>query len=160
MLRITIIAVGKLKDDAEAGLYSRYVTRLGALSRNVSIGPVSTIELAESKHAAAAQRKAAEAGEILRRIPPGFTVAALDERGKMLTTPEFTDWLRMHRDAGEPGVAFLLGGPDGHGAAAVEAGTPIALGRMTLPHGLARVILAEQLYRAACILSNHPYHRE
>ncbi len=57
-------------------------------------------------------------------------------------------------------MAFLIGGPDGHGSALLDAATlKLSLGAMTLPHGLARIVLAEQLYRAATILSGHPYHR-
>jgi 23S rRNA (pseudouridine1915-N3)-methyltransferase len=57
-------------------------------------------------------------------------------------------------------MAFLIGGPDGHGAAALEgAALKLSLGSMTLPHGMARAVLIEQLYRAATILSGHPYHR-
>jgi 23S rRNA (pseudouridine1915-N3)-methyltransferase len=84
---------------------------------------------------------------------------ALDERGREMTTSELARWLEARRSDGRD-VAFLIGGADGlaesakHGAQAT-----LRLSAMTLPHGLTRVLLAEQLYRAASILENHPYHR-
>ncbi|MGD8423004.1 MAG: 23S rRNA (pseudouridine(1915)-N(3))-methyltransferase RlmH, partial [Methyloceanibacter sp.] len=63
-------------------------------------------------------------------------------------------------DSAVPGLAFVLGGPDGLGQAVVDRATLLlSLGAMTLPHGLARIVLAEQLYRAMTIIAGHPYHR-
>jgi 23S rRNA (pseudouridine1915-N3)-methyltransferase len=84
----------------------------------------------------------------------------LDESGKALSSEAFAKWLAQTRDGGCKGLAFLIGGPDGHGAEAVQgAALKLSLGAMTLPHGIARAVLIEQLYRAATILSGHPYHR-
>jgi 23S rRNA (pseudouridine1915-N3)-methyltransferase len=85
---------------------------------------------------------------------------ALDERGREFTTAELARWLAAQRQDGRD-IAFLIGGADGLAAAAKSgAELPLRLSAMTLPHGLARVLLAEQLYRASSILHNHPYHRE
>jgi len=89
-----------------------------------------------------------------RRLPAGVRVIALDERGKELTTREFASLL------GQPS-AFLIGGPDGLSEQSKKAAAMvIRLSAMTLPHALAQVVLLEQLYRAASLLTNHPYHRE
>ena len=105
------------------------------------------------------QLMAAEAARIERALPRGAFRVALDERGRELTTAELARWLDARRQDGRD-VAFLIGGADG-----LDQGTKrgaeatLRLSALTLPHGLARVLLAEQLYRAASILENHPYHR-
>jgi 23S rRNA (pseudouridine1915-N3)-methyltransferase len=101
----------------------------------------------------------AEAVRIGRVVPRGAFVAALDERGREMTTSELARWLDLRRQDGRD-VAFLVGGADGLAADAKRGAQAVMrLSAMTLPHGLARVLLAEQLYRAASILENHPYHR-
>jgi 23S rRNA (pseudouridine1915-N3)-methyltransferase len=88
------------------------------------------------------------------RIPKGVRLIALDERGRELTTRQFANLLA------EPS-AFLIGGPDGLSDESKKAAAlVIRLSAMTLPHALAQVVLLEQLYRAASLLTNHPYHRE
>jgi 23S rRNA (pseudouridine1915-N3)-methyltransferase len=85
---------------------------------------------------------------------------ALDGKGRALASTEFAALLARHSDNGIKTAAFLIGGPDGHGSAALSAAhLKLSLGAFTLPHGLARVVLAEQLYRAATIRAGHPYHR-
>jgi 23S rRNA (pseudouridine1915-N3)-methyltransferase len=84
----------------------------------------------------------------------------LDERGRTMSSAEFAQYLGTRRDDGIKHAALLLGGPDGHAASLrSSAQLPLSLGPMTLPHGLARVVLVEQIYRAITILSGHPYHR-
>ena len=102
----------------------------------------------------------AEAEELLAAVPPGAALVALDERGRDLTSEALADQLGRWRDEGARAAAFLIGGPDGLGAAARErASLVLSLGRMTWPHMLVRAMLAEQLYRATTILAGHPYHR-
>lgn len=109
---------------------------------------------------AVAHLLAAEAERIRRSVPSGAHRVALDERGRELSSFQFAHWLEARFQEGRD-VAFLLGGADGL-AQAVKSSAEfeLRLSAMTLPHGLARVLLAEQLYRAASILRNHPYHRE
>jgi 23S rRNA (pseudouridine1915-N3)-methyltransferase len=84
----------------------------------------------------------------------------LEPTGKSLTSEAFAAFLRDTRDGGAKTCLFLIGGPDGHGESVLTtASLKLSLGALTLPHGLARVVLVEQLYRAATILSGHPYHR-
>ena len=105
------------------------------------------------------QLMAAEAARIERAVPRGALVVALDERGREMTTSDLARWLDARRQDGRD-VAFLIGGADGLADATKRgAEATLRLSAMTLPHGLARVLLAEQLYRAASILENHPYHR-
>ena len=101
----------------------------------------------------------AEAGRLLRAVPRGAARVALDERGREFTTAELARWLAAQRQDGRD-IAFLIGSADGLAPAAKSAEQVLRLSAMTLPHGLARVLLAEQLYRAVAILNHHPYHRE
>lgn len=102
----------------------------------------------------------AEAARLLERCPRGARLVALDEHGIEVTTRELADrlagWMREGGD-----VALLIGGADGLARTLLEqADTRLALSRLTLPHALARVLLVEQLYRAASLLAGHPYHRD
>ena len=98
--------------------------------------------------------KPSAAGKIRKEIPKNTRLVALDERGKDLTTKQFAALL------GEP-TAFLIGGADGlDPALKKEASLLLRLSSLTLPHALAQVVLCEQLYRAATLLTGHPYHRE
>ena len=101
-----------------------------------------------------------EAARLQAALPQGCLRIALDERGSEFTSAALAQWL--NRQAGEGrDLAFLIGGPDGLSPALLPgAGLRMRLSAFTLPHGLARVLLAEQLYRAASILAGHPYHRE
>jgi 23S rRNA (pseudouridine1915-N3)-methyltransferase len=157
-MRVLIAAVGRLKDGAETVLVDRYVERLAP--RIGGIGPVSIVEIPEARQSSTAPRQADEAGRLLRAAAKADFRIALDERGKALSSDAFAKLLGRKRDDGIAILAFLIGGPDGHGKAARDAADlTLSLGPMTLPHGLARVVLAEQIYRAVTILSGHPYHR-
>jgi 23S rRNA (pseudouridine1915-N3)-methyltransferase len=159
-MRLMLAAVGRLKDEAERALYDKYRSRFDTAGRSLSLGPLSLVELIEGKAATAELRKADEAGRLLKACAGAGAIVALDERGRTLSSEAFAQWLRDRRDGGEKSVAFLIGGPDGHGEAVLrEAGLKLSLGPMTLPHGLARIVLAEQLYRAATLIAGHPYHR-
>jgi 23S rRNA (pseudouridine1915-N3)-methyltransferase len=159
-VKIQIVAVGRLKDGPERALFGRYAERLQGLVRAASFGPLSVVELNESRASSAEARRLAEARQLLARTPGEGRIVALDERGETMTSPAFARRLESWRDNGAPCVGFLIGGPDGHGREALErAGLVLSLGPMTFPHGLARVVLMEQLYRAATLSANHPYHR-
>jgi 23S rRNA (pseudouridine1915-N3)-methyltransferase len=155
-MRLTIIAVGRLKAGPEHELVEAYAKRLkGSPAR---LGPLTIHEIDERKDAAAQSRTLAE---LLAGMAPAAKIVALDERGDALTTRAFADRLALWRDDGVPDAAFLIGGADGLSALARErAHLTISLGRLTFPHLLARALIAEQLYRAASLLSGHPYHRE
>lgn len=159
-MRLSIVAVGRLKDGPERDLYLKYAKRIDEAGRGVALGPLALAEIAEGRQAGAAARQADEAARLLARAEAGDLVVLLDERGKAMTSEAFARWLGARRDEGRRSAAFLVGGPDGHGEAVRKrADLTLSLGPMTLPHGLARIVLAEQLYRAATILAGHPYHR-
>jgi 23S rRNA (pseudouridine1915-N3)-methyltransferase len=104
--------------------------------------------------------RAAEADLLGRAIPQDAVAVALDEGGKLMTSPEFAHCLARWRDSGRGDVAFVIGGADGLAPDLRDrADLLLSFGRMVWPHLLARVMLAEQLYRAAAILAGRPYHR-
>jgi 23S rRNA (pseudouridine1915-N3)-methyltransferase len=159
-MRLVIAAVGRLKDGPERELLARYRERFGDLGKRLGLGPAVWHELPESRGAAAAKRYAEEGAALLKLARDADTIMALDERGKALTSQAFAGLLGKIRDDGAGTLAILVGGPDGLAPEVREAAQiKLSLGAMTLPHGLARIVLAEQLYRAATILAGHPYHR-
>jgi len=160
-LRLLIAAVGKLKQGPERELCAHYFGRAEALGRSLGLSPLSSLELAESRAPEASGRRAAEADALLSKLPNDYAVISLDPGGRQLSSEDFAAAVAARRDAGETaGLAFVLGGPDGLGKAVLDRDVlSLSLGPMTLPHGLARIVLAEQLYRAMTILAGHPYHR-
>jgi 23S rRNA (pseudouridine1915-N3)-methyltransferase len=160
-MRIVIAAVGRLKDGAERELQDRYVKRLGQSGRGLGLAPIDLVEVPEGRADTAVLRQADEAARLLKLAGTCEIIAALDEGGQSMSSRSFAGLIGRHRDNGVQSLAFLIGGPDGQGAEALQkAQLKLSLGPMTLPHGLARIVLAEQLYRAATILANHPYHRD
>jgi 23S rRNA (pseudouridine1915-N3)-methyltransferase len=158
-MRIAIAAVGRLKDGPERELFQRYWTRLEGMGRKLALGPLAITEINESRASSVDARRTEEATKLLAAVTSG-DVVLLDETGRMFPSETFALDLRRRRDAGVAGVTFLIGGPDGHGDSVRERATlKLSLGPMTLPHGLARVVLAEQLYRAGTLIAGHPYHR-
>lgn len=102
---------------------------------------------------------AAEAQRLRAAAAAATTIVALDERGQDWTTAQFAEHLRTWRDAAQT-VAFMIGGPDGLDADLRRAARlQLRLSSFTLPHAMARILLAEQLYRAWSVLAQHPYHR-
>ena len=108
-----------------------------------------------------AQRARDEEGErLLQRVPAGFRTIALDERGRMLDSPAFSTHLDNQRVASRSGVAFLIGGAFGHSAQLLQnVDEKLSLSPLTLPHSLALVVLAEQIYRAKTLIRGEPYHK-
>jgi len=159
-MRLVIAAVGKLKQGPERELNAHYLGRAEALGRKLGLSPLSVIEVAESKAPTAPVRTEAEAKTLLAKLPPSYKIICLDRGGDQLGSDAFARALAKFRDEGAQGLAFLVGGADGLGLAALfKADQVLSLGPMTLPHGLARIVLAEQIYRAETILAGHPYHR-
>lgn len=158
-MRLTVAAIGRLKQGPEKDLFAHYWQRLEAAGRTVAFAPLRLEELAEARATSADARKRDEA-ERLRKAAGEAEIVALDGRGKALASEALAAWIKSRRDGGAKEIAFLIGGPDGHGTTALEAAQlRLSLGPLTLPHGLARIVLAEQLYRAATIIAGHPYHR-
>ncbi len=159
-MRLTITAVGRLKAGPERDLVDRYAKRLRAPSGPTGIGPLDIREIAQSRRGSAVERCDEEARSLAAAVPATATLVALDEKGDAISTEALAALLETARDTGTGHLVFAIGGPDGHGSAVRERAQRIlSLGPMTLPHGLVRIVLAEQLYRAVTILSGHPYHR-
>ena len=159
-MRLLIAAVGKLKDDSDREMCERYVKRFSQVGRGLGLGPLEVAELIEAKQPTAEGRKNDEAARLTKIAGTADFTIALDVAGRAMTSEQFAAFLAKERDSGAKQAAFLIGGPDGHGDAVLTpARYKLSLSVMTLPHGLARIVLAEQLYRAATILSGHPYHR-
>ncbi|MEM7723366.1 MAG: 23S rRNA (pseudouridine(1915)-N(3))-methyltransferase RlmH [Pseudomonadota bacterium] len=155
-MKVHICAVGRLRSGPEASLIDDYLTRFDKTGHalGLSLGDVHQVE----------DRKGggmlAEAELLRRAVPRGGTIWVLDERGRMVTSPDFAKALAEVRDRGSSDLAICIGGPDGlHPDFRNDAATAISFGPMVWPHMLARVMLSEQLYRAASILAGSPYHR-
>lgn len=159
-MRLIIAAIGKLKDDSDRDMCDRYVKRFTQTGRSIGLGPLEVAELLESKQPSAEARKNDEAARLLKIAGSPDLTVALEVTGQQIGSEQLAAFLAKERDGGVKQAAFLIGGPDGHGAAVLaQAKIKLSLSTMTLPHGLARIVLAEQLYRAATILTGHPYHR-
>jgi 23S rRNA (pseudouridine1915-N3)-methyltransferase len=154
-MRFLVVAVGhRMPGWVDAG-FAAYAGRMPREAR------VELIALKPAARGAPRERLLeTEAKSILAALPARCTRVALDERGALLSTMDLVRRIERWRQGGRD-VAFVLGGADGL-ADSVRKSAELAwsLSPLTLPHGLARVVLAEQLYRALSILHNHPYHRE
>jgi len=155
-MRVTICAVGRLRAGPERAICEDYLTRFDRTGRALGLGPATIVEV-EDKKSVGMQ---AEAVLLSRVIPDAARLCVLDERGELVTSPAFADWLADWRDQGRD-AAFVIGGADGlDPALRLRADRALSFGRMVWPHMLVRVMLTEQLYRAATILAGAPYHRE
>ncbi|GHC27169.1 23S rRNA (pseudouridine1915-N3)-methyltransferase [Gemmobacter caeni] len=155
-MRVHLCAVGRLRAGPERDLIDDYTTRFDRTGRALALGPFTEHEVEDRKGGG----MEAEAALLERALPSGALLVTLDERGKLLSSPEFADHLAKWRDGGRQDVAFVIGGADGIAPALrARADFSISFGKMVWPHMLVRVMLTEQLYRAASILSGAPYHR-
>lgn len=155
-MRLHLVAVGRLRAGPERDLIDDYRNRFDRTGRPLALGPLTEHEVEDRKGGG----MEAEAELISRALPAGALLVTLDERGKLLSSPEFAADLARWRDGGRQDVAFVIGGADGIAPALrARADASISFGRMVWPHMLVRVMLAEQLYRAATILAGSPYHR-
>lgn len=151
-MRIAVFAIGKGRGNPAMRIFDDFMQRLP--------WPYELKELQEKRPLETVQLKAREAELLLGAIPERAITVALDGGGKMLSSRDFACQLGGWRDDGVASVAFLIGGAEGHGEAVLKrADLRLSLGAMTWPHILVRAMLAEQLWRAASILSGHPYHR-
>lgn len=154
-MRIDVAVVGRLRNGPESAMVQDYLDRFAKAGRSLGLPPVAITEVEDKRGGG----MAAEAELLMRAIPPGAALVVLDERGEQPTSVEFArrlaDWRDQARD-----LCLVIGGADGlDPALRARADWQISLGRMVWPHMLVRVMLAEQLYRAATILAGSPYHR-
>ncbi len=155
-MRISIVAVGRLRAGPEKTLLDDYLTRFDRTGRSLGLGPARVIEVEDKKNAG----MGAEAALLRKALPKDAVICTLDERGRVMSSPDFAKKLGGWRDAGRQDLALIIGGADGIDPnLRAEADFSISFGAMVWPHMLVRVMLSEQLYRAATILSGGPYHR-
>ena len=159
-MRVAVHAVGRMKAGPESELAARYLDRFAKAGGGIGLDFAGVTEIAESRATTAAERQRAESAILASSLAAGAALVLLDERGRNLTSQELAMRIAAIRDGGAKSLTVAIGGPDGHDPGLRDrADIVIALGAQTWPHQLVRVMLAEQLYRVATILSGHPYHR-
>ncbi len=155
-MRLHLCAVGRLRAGPERALVDDYMQRFDRTGRPLGLGPLTEHEVEDKRGGG----MAAEAALLERAVPAGAVLAVLDERGRTLDSPGFARLIAGWRDAGRQDAAFVIGGADGVAPELrARAEVAVSFGAMVWPHMLVRVMLAEQLYRAATILAGSPYHR-
>jgi 23S rRNA (pseudouridine1915-N3)-methyltransferase len=155
-VRVIIAAVGKPRHPALAAAIEDYEARASRY------WPLEVREVREhpARGAGADEVRSREGERLIAGIAPGAHLVACDAGGREMTSQEFSDWLQQQRERGAHDVAFLIGGAYGLDAPLRDrAATRLAFSRWTLPHELARLVLAEQLYRAGTIVRGEPYHK-
>ena len=154
-MKITLLCVGKLGSAPEPLLAKDYAARATAAGRVLGLGPVEIVEVESRKPG-----KPAEAEALLARLD-GAHLIACDEHGPTLSSRDFAGLIGRLRDDGERKLTLVIGGADGLDASVLAAAKArLSFGAQTWPHALARVMLAEQVYRAVTIVAGSPYHRD
>jgi len=159
-MKVAILAIGRMKAGPEKELCDDYLARARAMGRSCGITALDTRDFSESGLDEPDSRRKAEARTLMASLKPSSFHILLDERGRALKSSDFAALLRREIEGGAGEIVFSIGGPDGHAESIrASANFTLSLGLMTWPHRLARVMLAEQIYRAVTIIVNHPYHR-
>lgn len=159
-MRVGLFAVGRLKAGPEKDLAARYLDRFAKAGPAIGLELGKIVEVGESRAGNADTRKREEAAMLEKALPDGAVLILLDERGKSLDSLAFADLVAGFRDGGKRDLMIAIGGADGLDPALhARADATLCMGKLTWPHQLVRILLAEQLYRAVTILSGHPYHR-
>jgi 23S rRNA (pseudouridine1915-N3)-methyltransferase len=157
---VAVHAVGRMKAGAEQQLAERYFQRFAKSGPAIGLEFSGVSEIAEGRAQSADERRRDEADRLRAQFAKGSALIVLDERGRNLASPELARKIGDLRDGGRRNLAFIVGGPDGLDPALRDgAELVLSFGLLTWPHQLVRIMLAEQLYRIATILSGHPYHR-
>ena len=157
-LKFSVIAIGKLKAEYARLGCAQFSQRLSRLFR---VEHIEVKDIRRGRGGNVSKWKDEEARLIRGHIPRGALIVALDERGREWTSTEFAQWIDEQQNRSTSHIVFILGGPDGlQDELRRSAHRVWSLGRLTLPHEMARLLLFEQLYRAGSLLNGHPYHRE
>lgn len=159
-MRLTIIAIGRMKQGPERELAERYRQRAADAGSRLGLRSLDIREIAESRARDAPTRLAEEAAAIAALVGAESILMTLDARGKNLDSADLARKIGDWRDDGAPEIVFVIGGADGLSPQLVrQSRLCLAFGAATWPHQLVRVMLLEQIYRAMTILGGHPYHR-
>ena len=159
-MRLSVIAIGRMKSGPERELVERYLKRCRASGPAIGWQGFEVSEFSESRKNTAPLRKSEEAKAILGTLPTGASLIALDEAGSNRTSEKFALNIARLSEQGTGHLGFVIGGPDGLAESVrSSAAHVLSFSPLTWPHQLVRIMLAEQLYRATTILAGHPYHR-
>ncbi|MEM7570606.1 MAG: 23S rRNA (pseudouridine(1915)-N(3))-methyltransferase RlmH [Pseudomonadota bacterium] len=157
MLKISVIAIGRMGRGPEAELAQHYANQFSSLHNRWRL---TMVEIDDRKAPSDNSRKRWDADQIFSKCGDDAALISLDERGKAMSSLGFAQTLARFEDQARP-VCFAIGGPDGlDDSVRKRSDHCFSFGTLTWPHRLVRVMLAEQLYRAAAIDAGHPYHRE
>ena len=160
LMRLVVISIGRLKQGPERELAERYRERFDDLGRKLGFRGLEIHEIPESRARDTATRMAEEASAISAATPAKSVLVALDERGDNIDSTAFARHLGRWRDEQVASAIFAIGGADGLSPdLRRKSRLSLAFGSATWPHQMVRVMLLEQVYRAATILAGHPYHR-
>jgi 23S rRNA (pseudouridine1915-N3)-methyltransferase len=153
-MKITILTIGKFRNqDPAQELFLEYKKRLN--------WKIELKELELKGNLQGETLKIKEGELLLSKVPNGSKIIALDEKGKMFSSPEFADIIRNYGNQGSSDLSFIIGGADGLSAELKQkADLILSFSKMTFPHLMIRIFLIEQIYRANTIISGHPYHRQ
>ena len=157
---VRLLVVGRLKAGPEHDLCERYLDRAHRAGARLGLRGFAVREIAESRAQRTQDRIAEEQAALLPIMAEAGRIVCLDAGGDLIGSEAFAEALKRDADAAVTQTTFVIGGPDGLGPDILgRAHRRLSFGRVTWPHQLARVLLAEQLYRAITIISGHPYHR-
>ena len=159
-MKILVAAIGKMRAGPEAILVKAYLARANNVGRNIGFSGPDIVELDAPNNVSGSERRSREGDLLLKAARRHERLFLLDETGDNLSSENLAELLRITRDHGVAGAAFMIGGADGHGQEIKKLATrTLSFGAATWPHMLVRAMLVEQLYRVMTILAGHPYHR-
>jgi 23S rRNA (pseudouridine1915-N3)-methyltransferase len=160
-VRILLCCVGRSARAPEQQLCDAYVERARGIGTRLGFTKTALCIVDTSRAASTPARMKEEGEKLIRYVPEGGHVIALDVAGRARGSEDFAKHLAALRDRGLRDAAFVIGGPDGLAPKLRDgAAEKLSLGPQTWPHLLVRAMLAEQIYRAMTILAGHPYHRQ
>ena len=155
-MKISIIAVGRISNSFEAELVSRYINRFNKLNKLIGLSPLQMIEIDDKKYRSTKQ----QAKKILEIIKEETNIVIFDQKGKSVSSENFTKYLINQRDSGVKKLVFIIGNAFGLCRSIYKESNEIfSLGKMIWPHFLVRVMVTEQIYRSASIILGNPYHK-
>ncbi|MDM7995218.1 MAG: 23S rRNA (pseudouridine(1915)-N(3))-methyltransferase RlmH [Acidobacteriota bacterium] len=157
-MQVKFLWVGKTKSPVLKSLLWDYVERIRRL---VPCEVIETRDLSKRQSLRPADLIEAEGEELARHLPENGRLVALDETGSQFTSRDFAQWFESEQNRGARVLTFVIGGPEGLSRKiSGKANLVLSLGKMTWTHEMCRILLAEQIYRALCILRNIPYHKD
>lgn len=157
-MKITLLVVGKTDSSHIKELFEMYQKRL---NHYIKFHFIAIADIKNTKKMSSEQQKIKEGQSILKQLSPTDQLILLDEKGKMFSSVEFSNFLQKKMNSGIKNIVFAIGGPYGFSEEIYQKSVgKISLSKMTFSHQMIRIFMVEQLYRAFTILKNEPYHNE